>query len=92
MPPITWTLKSRPAGRALEGLADRGVRLEEQLLERLAVLDPLLELGGLAGAARSSESFSNSGWSESDVLRLLGEPLEAAALADAQNLLEGAHA
>ena len=32
----------------LERLAHGGVRLEEDLLERLAVLDPLLELGGLA--------------------------------------------
>ena len=45
---------------AAEGLADRRVRLEEQLLERLAVLEPLLELGGLA-LSSASESFSNSG-------------------------------
>ena len=34
--------------RALERLADGRERLEEEVLERLAVLDALLELGGLA--------------------------------------------
>ena len=48
---------------AAEGLAHRGERLEEQLLERLAVLEPLLELRPLPPSS-ASESFSNSGWSE----------------------------
>ncbi len=45
---------------ALERLANGRVRLEEQVLERLAVLEALLELGGLA-ASSSSESASKSG-------------------------------
>ena len=35
------------ARRALRRLADRGERLGQQVVERLAVLDPLTELGGL---------------------------------------------
>ncbi len=35
------------ADRPLEGLAHRGVRVEDELLERLPVLEALPELGGL---------------------------------------------
>ena len=48
------------AHRALERLADGGEGLEDELVDRLAVLDPLLELDGLAGEL-SSLSASNSG-------------------------------
>src|SRR4029077_7077909 len=37
------------AHRSLERLANRGEGLEDELVDRLAVLDPLLELDGLAG-------------------------------------------
>ena len=42
-------------------LADGGERLEEEILERLAVLQALPELGRLARASSSSESFWKSG-------------------------------
>ena len=77
------------ADRPLERLAHGGIRLEEDLLERLAVLDALLELGGLAAQLVVRERLE-LGLERADVGRLLGEPLEPPALADAQDLLERA--
>ena len=75
--------------RALERLAHRGERLEEDLVEVLAVLDALPELGRLRGELGVGELLE-LGLERADVLRLLGEPLEAPAFADAQDLLERA--
>ena len=75
------------ADRAPERLAHRGVRLEDELLERLAVLDPLLELGGLAGELVVRELLE-VGLERADVRGLLAEALEPAALADAEDALE----
>ena len=75
--------------RALGRLADGGEGLEEQLVERLAVLEPLPELGRLAGELVVGERLE-VGLERADVGRLLGEPLEAPAFADAEDLLEGA--
>ena len=57
------------------------------LLERLAVLDPLLELDRLRGELLVGERLE-LGLERPDVRGLLGEPLQAAALAEAQDLLE----
>ena len=77
------------ADRPLERLAHGRIRLEEDLLERLAVLDALLELGGLAAQLVVRERLE-LGLERADVGRLLGEPLDPPALADAQDLLERA--
>ena len=76
-------------GLALARLADGGERLEEQILERLAVLDPLTELDRLGGQLGVGELLE-VGLERRDVGRLLGEPLHAPAFADAQDLLEAA--
>ena len=75
------------AHRALERLAHGGERLEEELVERLAVLDALLELGRLGRELGVGELLEVR-LERADVGRLLGEPLEAPAFADAQDLLE----
>ena len=49
------------AYRPLERFAHRRVRVEEDLLERLAVLDALVELGGLAAQLVVGERTPNSG-------------------------------
>ena len=67
------------AHRALERLADGGERLEEELVERLAVLEALAELGRLAGELLVGELLE-LGLERADVARLLGEPLERAGL------------
>ena len=77
------------AHRALERLADRGERLEEDLVERLAVLEPLPELGGLAAELVVGELLELR-LEGADVLRLLREALAAPSLAEAQDLLETA--
>ena len=77
--------------RALEGLPDGREGLEEQLLERLALLQALLELRGLAGQLLVGERLE-LGLERADVGGLLGQPFEAAALAEAEDLLEGTHA
>ena len=76
-------------GLAQARLADGGERLEEEILERLAVLQPLPELGRLAAQLVVGELLE-VGLERRDVGRLLGEPLDAPALADAQYLLETA--
>ncbi len=73
--------------RALGGLAHGGERLEDELVEVLAVLEALLELDRLRGELGVREGLE-VGLERGDVVGLLGEPLEAAALADAQDLLE----
>ena len=75
------------ADRALERLAHGRVRLEDQLLERLAVLEPLLELGGLSAQLVVGQLLE-VGLERADVRRLLGEALETASLAHAQDALE----
>jgi hypothetical protein len=75
--------------RSLERLADRGVRLEEEVLGRLAVLDPLSELGRLGGELLVGEGFE-LGLEGRDVVRLVLQALEPPTLADAQEFLEAA--
>jgi len=77
------------AQRAPVRLAHGGERLEEQLVERLAVLDSLLELGRLACERLVGEPLE-LGLERADVGRLLGDPLEAPAFTDAEDLLERA--
>ena len=76
------------AHRPLEGLADGGERLEDELVDRLAVLDALLELCGLAGQLGVAQLLE-FGLERADVGGLLGEPLDAPPLAEAKDLLEG---
>ncbi len=71
----------------LERFAHGGERLEEQLVERLAVLDALLELDRLGGEVGVGELLE-VGLERADVHRLLGKPLEPPAFADAENLFE----
>ena len=75
------------ADRAPEGLAHRGVGLEDQVLERLAVLEALLELGGLSAELVVGELLE-VGLERADVRRLLGEALDAPPLAHAKDALE----
>ena len=72
---------------ALRSLADSGKGLEEELLERLAVLEPLLELDGLRCELGVGQLLE-VGLERGDVGRLVGEPLDAPAFADPQYLLE----
>ncbi len=75
------------ADRALERLPDGRVRLEDDLLERLAVLEPLLELGGLRGELGVGERLE-LGLERADVRGLLLKTLEATAFAHAEDALE----
>src|SRR5829696_6062938 len=75
------------AERALGRLSHGGEGFEDQLLERLAVLEPLAKLSGLAGELRVGERLE-VGLELADVLRLLAQALEAAALAEAKCLFE----
>src|SRR6266540_4049139 len=84
MPPITCTLNRAIAP---ERLADRSVRLEKQLFDRLAVLEPLLELVRLRAQLRVGELLE-LGLQREDVLGLVRESLQPPAFADAQDLLE----
>src|SRR5205807_2796398 len=72
---------------ALARFPDRGERLEEELLECLTVLEPLAELGGLRAELLVAERLE-LGLERSDVVGLLGQPLEPAAFAEPQDLLE----
>ena len=78
-------------GLAQARLADGGERLEEEVVELLAVREPLPELGRLRAQLVVGER-PELGLERGDVRRLLAEPLHAPALAEAQELLEaGAH-
>ena len=77
------------ADRALERLPDRRERLEEDVVEVLAVLDALLELDRLRGELVVGQLLE-LGLERADVARLLGEALEAPAFAEAENLFEAA--
>src|SRR6266540_3470675 len=70
-------------------LPDGGERLEEQVLERLAVLQSLPELGRLGAQLLVGERLDLR-FERGDVGRLLLQALEPPAFADAQDLLEGA--
>ena len=77
---------------ALVGLADarlanRRERLEEEILELLAVLEPLPELGGL-GEQLGVGKLLEVRLERRDVGGLLGKPLHAPPLAEAKCLLE----
>ena len=87
MPPISWTSKRRTPIVALERLAHGGVRLEDQVVERLAVLEALLELGRLRAQLVVGELLE-VGLERADVRGLFGEPLDAAPLAYAKDALE----
>ena len=75
------------ADRPAERLADGRVGLEDQVLERLAVLEALLELGGLPAELVVRELLE-VGLERPDVRGLLGEPLETASFTETQELLE----
>ena len=75
------------ADRALERLAHRRVRLEDEVLERLAVLDALLELRGLPEQLLVGQLLE-LGLERADVCRLLGEALDAPPLTHPQDALE----
>jgi hypothetical protein len=66
----------------LEGLSHGCKGLEDELVDRLAVLDPLLELGSLAGEVGVRELLELR-LQGADVCRLLGQALEAPAFAEA---------
>src|SRR3954447_4512794 len=70
-------------------LAHGRERLEQELLERLAVLEPLPELRGLAAQLVVGERLE-VGLERGDVGGLVGEPLHPATLADAENSFERA--
>jgi hypothetical protein len=72
---------------ALRRFADGRERLEDELVELLAVLEPLLELGGLPLELLVRKRLE-AGLERGDVVRLFGELLEAPALADPQEFLE----
>ncbi len=72
-------------------LAGGGVGLEQERVERLAVLEPLPELGALALELGVGELLEVR-LEGRDVLGLLLEPLHAASLADAKDLLQPAEA
>src|SRR5439155_8572006 len=73
--------------RAPAGLADGRERLEGEVVEALAVLEPLPELRRLALEVGGGQLLE-LGLERGDVRGLLLKPLEAAALADAENLFE----
>ena len=76
-------------GLAHARLADGRVGLEEELLELLAVLEPLPELGGLRAQLGVGERLE-LGLERRDVGGLLLQPLHAPAFAEAKCLLESA--
>ncbi len=84
---MSWTSKGRRPERSLRRLADGREGLEDELVELLPVLEPLLELGGLPDELRVRERLE-VGLERRHVVRLLGELLEPPAFADAQEFLE----
>src|SRR5581483_7143889 len=77
------------AHRALERLAHGRERLEDEVVEALAVLEPLPEIDRLRGKVGVGELLELR-LERPDVCRLLGEPLEASPFAGAENLFERA--
>jgi len=77
------------AERALSGLANSGIGLEEQLFERLAVLVALLELDGLGGELLVRELLELR-LEAADVLRLVLQALEPPAFAESEDFFEAA--
>src|SRR5262249_147449 len=75
------------ADRPLERLADGGERLEQEVFELLAVLQPLPELGGLGGELLVGELLE-VGLERADVRGLLGAALPATALSEPKELVE----
>ncbi len=73
--------------RSLEGFPHRGERLEDEILERLPVLEPLLEIGGLPSELGVRERLE-LGLERADVRRLLLQALETPSLAHAEDSLE----
>ena len=71
MPPISCTSKCRMLQRALAGLADHRERLGQHRVERLAVGDARLELGGL-GRERLVGERRNRGLERVDLARRPG--------------------
>src|SRR3954462_4653232 len=80
---------SRPGPR-FGGLADGRERLEDGVVEALAVLEPLPELRRLALEVGGGQLLE-VGLERGDVGGLLLEPPDTTALADAENLLEVAY-
>ena len=78
-------------GLPLARLAHGSERLVEDVVERLAVRDPLLELGGLREQLGVGQILE-IGLERGDVRGLLRKALEAAALAETEDLLEPAEA
>jgi hypothetical protein len=74
-------------GFALARLPDGREGLEDELVERLPVLEPLSELGGLRPELGVRERLE-LGLDARDVRGLVAEPLQTAAFAEAQDLLE----
>ena len=74
--------------RPLERLADGGESLEDEVVDRLAVLDPLLELGRLAGELGVAQRLE-LGLQGADVGGLLGQALDAAPFAEAEEIVKG---
>ena len=68
-------------------LARRRVGLEEELVERLPVLEPLTQPRGRSAQLLVGELLDVR-LQRGDVIRLLGEPLHAAAFAEAEYLFE----
>ena len=85
--PISCTSKGRMSDGAPGSLAHGRVCLEDEVVELLAVLQPLPELGRLAGELLVGEALEVR-LERRDVGGLLGESLEAAALAHAEEALE----
>src|SRR5579862_3280568 len=77
------------AERALERLPHGGEGLEDEVVEGLAVLEPLAELHRLGGELLVGQRLE-LGLERADVGRLLGEPLETPAFTGAEDLFERA--
>ncbi len=76
-------------GGALAGLADRCEGLEDERVELLAVLEPLPELRRLVAKLVLGKPLELR-LQRVDIGGLLCDPLHAAALAEAEDLLEAA--
>src|SRR4026209_1711032 len=85
--PMSWTSNGRSPRARFPGARTGRNRLEDELVELLAVLEPLLELGGLPLELLVRKRLE-AGLERGDVVRLFGELLEAPALADPQEFLE----